>query len=759
MVYRIIILLVKGIVLFVFYFSKFYFRFHIKKKMKNSKHIKTHQNTSKQFFLVILLFFLYFFKPLHVKAQFWIVAGDSAVGLSQDLFKKYDINPLDVETSIYKVDKTSKHYKNLDSLKLEIKTQKLDFNFSNLDLKYNKGGRNVFISKLEIDPFLNIDLLFEKIVLNDGAELYFISGDLREYAGPITTNDLERKEKAFLHSGLYNSNSLYVILIEAEEARKPKSKLFISEFWYEEKNDNKKARISGVSPGAACYPEYNNQSFSIGRITIPNRRSCTFSIVNNESNDRTPYMLTARHCIVNPITSVNLTASDITASNSASVVIPQRRQCGSTTLDEVNRWQATGATYLSSQWPSDHLLLKLNSGLPISIQYLGWDRTDQPVSTQTYSLHNPGGTFYNGRQVLSIGYITSNTASGNKYNQYWTLGETKEGSSGGPLIKKSDNKIVGCLSFELTYDKYYKLSNAWNTSTNPLKTYLSPNQNLTSINALNPTKIVGPAILCYNQTSTLTMPNLLPSESVTWSVSGGLQILSSTGQSVTVKANISGYTGNVTVTASYNALQSLNSSLLPYSTSYNFWVGQPSISVTNTTTNSTSGGYSITLSQSNTNTLVINNNSVINNVIWSFPSGWSVSNTTGFNTNIYSWSGSGPFSLSTSNVCGTTNSNFFPSAVATINPTVVFPNIASDEISLRFEKNEDGFYEIPDYVTIIQSPNAKTLMKKRISKIDISEIKENGLLRLDLGKLGDGTYIVNLDFGSRRESNKIIIQK
>jgi hypothetical protein len=615
------------------------------------------------------------------------------------------------------------------------------------------------MSKFMIDSFFSIDLLFKNIDLAENAELYFIADDLREFAGPITTFDLDKKVKPFFHSGLYNTSGLYVILVEPSTEKKPKSKLFVSEIWYEENANQKKSRVSGISPGAACYPEYNNQSFSIGRVTFPNRRNCTFSVVNNENNNRTPFVLTARHCIVQPMTSVNLTASDIAASQAASFAMPQRRQCGSSSMDETDRWQSTGAQFLASQWPSDHLLLQLNHALPISIQYLGWDRTNQPNGTLTYSLHNPGGTFYNGRQVLSMGFITSSTLSGNKYNQLWTLGETLGGSSGGPLIKRSDNRITGGLSFELTYDKYFKLSNAWNTSTGPLRPHLSPNQNLTTIGALNPTLIVGPSILCFNQTATLTMPNLRPNESVTWSVSGGIQILSSTAQSVTVRAHIPGFLGNSTVTASYNAPQELNSGLLPYSTSFRFWVGNPTVSVTNTTTNFTSSGFNMTLSQSNINSLVINNTSSITNASWSFPTNWSVSNTSGLNTNIFSWSGSGSFSCTVSNACGSTSANFSPSSVAIINPSIIFPNIAADEINLKFSKNDIGLYDVPDQINIIQSGTSRLLFKKKLSKAEVIEIEQTGLFKIDLKNFSNGVYIVNLDFKGKRESNKLIIEK
>jgi hypothetical protein len=106
---------------------------------RNNKHMKN----SKQFKTIVLasLLFLLLFKPTLSSAQFWIVSGDSAVGLSQKLFKKYELNPLNAKNYPIKIDKLSKHYKDLDSFKVEVKTQKLDFNFSDLEVNEKKIHR------------------------------------------------------------------------------------------------------------------------------------------------------------------------------------------------------------------------------------------------------------------------------------------------------------------------------------------------------------------------------------------------------------------------------------------------------------------------------------------------------------------------------------------------------------------------------------------------------------------------------------------
>ncbi len=462
---------------------------------------------------------------------------------------------------------------------------------------------------------------------------------------------------------------------------------------------------------------------------------------------------------------MNLTTADQQVINNSLIRIPFRRICGTTT-NEPLRWQSTGGTYLAAQWPSDHLLFRLNDILPLSIKYLGWDRTNTPNSTSIYSLHHPSGSPYNYFQHYSNGYISGSTINGNKYKVRWTVGETTTGSSGGPLIRASDNKVIGGVSLDGTIisigtaDTYFfKLSNAWNTNTGGLNSFLSPIQNLTTINAHDPVLMTGPTILCFNQTATINMPNLLPAENVTWTVTGGVAIVSSTGKSVNIIANNSGFQGNVTVTAAFIAPTQPNANFVPFNVSFTFWVGKPIFSVTNTTINSMSTGNSISLSLSNQNNLKINNLSQITSATWSFPTSWNVSNTSGFNTSIYSWSGSGPMSVTSTNTCGISSSTFFVNTVATIPPATVFPNIATEELNFSFSKNEINQFVIPNQIQIVDVVSTQILFEKKFSIEEKKNMYSTGFYSIKLNNIKTGLHILNAYFDNRVESNKIIIEK
>jgi PKD-like domain len=709
--------------------------------------------------LTFLFFLALTFFSINSNAQFWTITGDSAQNLSANLFRDLKIDINQINNNILQLDKNSPAYKKQDSLKLETKSFKIDFDLFNFKTLSKVLNSNVFIEKFTLSGMEQLDFQLEKIKLSDDAKLYFVAGNFNEFSGPINNYDLNKKEQNYLHTGFFSSNDVYIILVENNTSKNPKSKFRITESWFIEKNTNSKAKVNGPSPNAACYPEYNDLAYSVGKSYNNARKHCTFAVINNEKNDRTPLFLTARHCIATNAFDLNLDPSDIATLVNTMYIIPRRYLCNTTT-EEPYRWNFTGATYLASQWPSDHLLVKNNYPLPINISYLGWDRTNYGNQTPVFSLHNPGGSSNPvSVQRLSIGTIsgTSSVVTGSKYQINWTLGETVVGSSGGPLFNSTNRKIIGALSYELGTSNYYKIANAWSTSTYPLKAHLSPSFNLTSINTLNPLQINGPNILCYNQSATLTMPNLLFGENMTWTVSNGLQILSSNGYSVVVKANNPSFIGQVTVTANFNTQNFPTAQLLPQTTQFSFWVGLSNVTITNSTTSHTvNSGSSINMSQSSTNVLKVNNVSQITAINWNFPASWSKSGTTGSPVSVYSFTSGSPFSVSLTNLCGTSSGSFFVSPVAIIKPATVYPNIASDDISISFSKKENGFYEIPEVITIIDPISQRIVNSKNI---DANDITADGILKFSLRGLDFGQVIIHLNFGERIESNKILIIK
>ena len=691
------------------------------------------------------LIFLLTFKT---SAQFWVLTGGKADSLSKNLLEKYSIDISKVESYKHQINKESKWYAYQDSMKLEYKKDTLEINFKNVKpIKFK--DKNVFPFLIESNESEEIDLSLDSVVLANECELYFLAKNFNEFAGPISVKNFKKGFKRLLHTSNFASSGIYVILVEKNESDQLLSHIRISSISYKEKDlDRSKFKVVSTSPQADCYPELNPQSFAVGRVFTYGRNNCSFSILNNENNDRRPLVLSARHCISGGDPFV-LSANDIAAIENARFKVAWRHTCGSTTTESY-RWEGTGSTYLAAQWPSDHLLVELEDDLPFSINYLGWNRIDVSNGTLIYGLHHPSGGVYQGRQHYSSGFINSQGAD--KYHINWTLGETAGGSSGSPLIRSQDHKVLGGLSFGNNTDYYFKLSNAWSTSNGPLKPHLSNVQNLSSMDALIPTQISGPTTLCTNSTTTYSMPNLLPGENVTWSVSGGLQIIASTGQSVTVKANGSNILG--TLTATYTVIKDAEENTVhSLSNSIKIWQGKPAISLTNQTTNHTSSGYSLNMSSTGTNYLRINNTSNMNSVSWNFPSGWSYSGTSGFDVSIYSWSGSNSFTVSATNSCGTNSGYFFPTTgnYKIASNSMIYPNVATDFVHVKLYDDEK--WDEVENVRIIHAASGKVHFSSNANK----SVDSDGL-KISLNKLPPGSYVVEVISKTLRDSHHLIIK-
>lgn len=177
-------------------------------------------------------------------------------------------------------------------------------------------------------------------------------------------------------------------------------------------------------------------------------------------------------------------------------------------------------------------------------------------------IHHPSGD----PQKISISYdgVSTSTFNSNMWGVDWDVSITEGGSSGAPLFNQNYS-LVGQLrggasscNNRAGNDRFGKLSSSWyggGATNTQLKYWLSPNQDLQSIGKLNRARIIGPDVLCYGSQATYTMPNFPPNLSAAWAISGGLQAISTTNNSITVTPR-SSTTGEIGfVRAIYNGVQ------------------------------------------------------------------------------------------------------------------------------------------------------------------------------------------------------------
>ena len=139
---------------------------------------------------------------------------------------------------------------------------------------------------------------------------------------------------------------------------------------------------------ATCYPEYDNESRSVARISflvsLGSAAGCTGTLLNNKFSDGTPYFLTANHCINTQTEALNLYKIDwlfrSSACDSGVYSTPVYQTGGGAVL-------LYGDIYLQA----DITFLRLNSPPPSVARFAGWSAEPITTGSMLLGLHNPGG--------------------------------------------------------------------------------------------------------------------------------------------------------------------------------------------------------------------------------------------------------------------------------------------------------------------------------------------------------------------------------
>ena len=240
-----------------------------------------------------------------------------------------------------------------------------------------------------------------------------------------------------------------------------------------------------------CSPVGNNwqvEKKGVARMSILIGGSyywCTGSLVNNTSQNCTPYFLSAYHCFE------GATTSDINQwifyfNYEATGCVTPSTQPTSNTM--------TGATLKADAsiiGGSDLLLLQLNQAVPNSyhVYMNGWNRANS-VTGPGVGIHHPAGSI---KKISTFSSATEGTYNSAATNAHWKFawvsnsngwGVTEGGSSGSPLFD-AYGRIVGTLtggsslcSAQSDMDYYGKMYYHWDLNSGgtaaQLKSWLDP---------------------------------------------------------------------------------------------------------------------------------------------------------------------------------------------------------------------------------------------------------------------------------------------
>jgi lysyl endopeptidase len=174
---------------------------------------------------------------------------------------------------------------------------------------------------------------------------------------------------------------------------------------------------------------------------------CSGTLLNDNLNSGTPYILTANHCI----------STQTYASTLYTDFKYRSLACNNAATGEYYPTATTGAKLLYTAAATDSTLLSLYGTPSTAVLFAGWDATVAPaLNTVIHGIHHPRGD----QQRISRGSISSyfarsgtggmansNITSGTILGVAQTSGNTEPGSSGSGLFKGADSnpQVIGQL--------------------------------------------------------------------------------------------------------------------------------------------------------------------------------------------------------------------------------------------------------------------------------------------------------------------------
>lgn len=233
---------------------------------------------------------------------------------------------------------------------------------------------------------------------------------------------------------------------------------------------------------------------SVALLNLGNGFLCSATLVNNAENDKTPFLLTANHCLEN---------SDPALWSVRFNWISPDPVCGTgqNSMDSNTNFTMSGAELKAHNSRSDFALVQLSNTIPESwdVAFAGWDNSDTDPLFEV-GIHHPNGDIMkvcrdnSGAQKKNIDNVETWLIGGGIYGNGngWEIGTTETGSSGSPLFNEK-GKLIGqlfageaaCDGFEANndYDLYGRFAVSWdfgNSETDRLKDWLDPKNTKTT---------------------------------------------------------------------------------------------------------------------------------------------------------------------------------------------------------------------------------------------------------------------------------------
>lgn len=365
----------------------------------------------------------------------------------------------------------------------------VDYNLRNAGLWTTlPNGDRIWRIRFQSEGAKSMNFVFSDFFMPEGATLYLYNNARTDLLGAYDAR--QNNDERVLGTWLVMGADIILEYYEPKaQLDKGKLEIFKVVHGYRTSDENLKAVDDDLNAAGKCNYDVDCVMGSIDALKDINKKSigllisnnnsfCTGALINNTSNNGTPYFLTANHCYSNPATwSFRfkwISPNPVCAQN-----LPSTNMTGHLTI--------SGATLRARRAASDFCLVQINSSIPSTwdVKWAGWDRSTVPPSS-VFGIHHPSGA------IMKVCFDNSAPTFFQNSQSYWTvydwtLGVTEGGSSGSPLFN-NQGRIIGQLWRGSAAcnglvdnggsDDYGRFDASWNAGTTAvtrLRDWLDPN--------------------------------------------------------------------------------------------------------------------------------------------------------------------------------------------------------------------------------------------------------------------------------------------
>ncbi len=357
-------------------------------------------------------------------------------------------------------------------------------------------GDKVWKIKFSSPGALSMNVIFNDFFIPNGASVHLYNKETDMVVGAYTAQN--NNVNNMLGSDLIKGEAVVIEYFEPIEVA-GQGRLLIGMVvhgyvdinnWYPVKIGESGTCNKDVVCWDAC--DWLDEIRSVARIAIGGGL-CTGTLINNTSEDGTPYFLTANHCgpssMGSAVFKFNYNSTNCSSSSA--------NASGATNGNSVN-----GSTFKASNAASDFGLIELNSIPPASYEvfYAGWENGGASPQIGV-GIHHPSGDVK--KLAFDDDPLTSASGLSSVSNSEWRIeawerNTTTEGGSSGSGLWDENHHLVGQLHggqancSNSINDYYGKFSMSWtgngsSSSASRLSDWLDPTgTGVTSIDGFDP---------------------------------------------------------------------------------------------------------------------------------------------------------------------------------------------------------------------------------------------------------------------------------